>query len=59
MLLKFSLHRQLLINVIRNAALHRQGMEIAMFLPIAIGKIFLKAIRHPLGNAQRLLISHR
>ncbi len=39
-------HLQLLINVNRNAALQRNGMEIAMFLPLA-SCMFL-------GNSQRL-----
>jgi hypothetical protein len=34
----FSQLRRLLINVNRNAALQRNGMEIATFLPIAAGK---------------------
>jgi hypothetical protein len=37
----FSLLLGLLINVNRNTALQRKGMEIAMFLPIATGKFSL------------------
>jgi hypothetical protein len=38
---KFSQLLRLLINVNRNAALQRNGMEIAMFLPIATRKFSL------------------
>jgi hypothetical protein len=38
---KFSQLLRLLINVNRNAALQRNGMEIAMILPIAARKFFL------------------
>jgi hypothetical protein len=38
---KISQLLQLLINVNRNAALQRKGMEIATFLPIATGKFCL------------------
>jgi hypothetical protein len=37
----FSQLLRLLINVNRNAALQRKGMEIVMFLPIAAGKFCL------------------
>jgi hypothetical protein len=37
----FSQFLFLLINVNRNMALHRKGMEISMFLPIAAGKFSL------------------
>jgi hypothetical protein len=38
---KFSQLLQLLINVNRNAALQKKGMEVATFLPIAAGKFCL------------------
>jgi hypothetical protein len=38
---KFPQLLQLLINVNRNTALQRKGMEITMFLPIAVGKFSL------------------
>jgi tRNA U34 5-carboxymethylaminomethyl modifying GTPase MnmE/TrmE len=38
---KFSKLLRLLINVNRNTTLHRKGMEIATFLPIAAGKFSL------------------
>ncbi len=38
---KFSQLLQLLINVKRNVALQKQGMEISMFLPKAAGKFCL------------------
>jgi hypothetical protein len=41
----FSQLRRLLINGNRNAALQRNGMEIATFLPIAAGKFSLLSYR--------------
>jgi tRNA U34 5-carboxymethylaminomethyl modifying GTPase MnmE/TrmE len=38
---KFSQLLRLLINVNRNTALQRKGMEIATFLPTAVGKFSL------------------
>jgi hypothetical protein len=39
--IKLSSSFDFLINMTRNAALQRKGIEIAKFLPIAAGKLFL------------------